>query len=188
MIFCKLLFCVKQRTASSTCRLYVLILSWSFSTISRELSRTLWSSSPWKAISFSRLSCFRTSFWVSPCLRCSESSSTSSSRTRCSSFWMIFFPPLRDDASASSNRASSSLIWASWVRLTFSIWLEWSCSRWSSSDKWATSVADFFDCSSAAFSAFACSSKSLYILKKDEFWIMNSIYVSVKQKNWSSVF
>lgn len=80
-LFYKQLYLSILLTASSTCRLYVLILELSASIISWSLSWIFLSSSAWKAISFNLLSAFRMFFCVSAWRRCSLSSSPSSSVT-----------------------------------------------------------------------------------------------------------
>ena len=71
----------KILTASSTWRLYNLILDWSLSIMSWSLSWILRSSSHWKANSFILRSDLRAFFCVSAWRRCSLSNSVSSSRT-----------------------------------------------------------------------------------------------------------
>lgn len=80
--------------------------------------------------------------------------------TRCSSLAIIFFPPFKAAASASSSRNWMSFSWASRAFLVRSITMVWSCSWRNSSANLAASIIAFLLCSSELLSELRFSSKS----------------------------
>uniref|UniRef100_A0A147BD09 Uncharacterized protein n=1 Tax=Ixodes ricinus TaxID=34613 RepID=A0A147BD09_IXORI len=149
-------------SASSIWRLYVLIFCCSLSTRSCMRSWFLRSSSAWNCSSLMRRSPLRKFLAASPWRRCSFSSSFSSSRTFCSSFWMIFLPPLSAAASASSRRTWSSFICCSRLLRSFSCCRAWSCSARSSSASRAASTIAFLAFSSDCLASLRTSSRSAW--------------------------
>ncbi len=100
-------------SVSSTCLLQILTLLLSFSTCSARRNWLCRSSSLRDTRSRTFLSLRLASLSASWWLRCSCSSSDSSSAMRASSFCMNFLPPLRALDSACSKRNWRSLTWIS---------------------------------------------------------------------------